>query len=318
MRERAEVERPPARRRRLPLRGRQQDQHAERNHSTVAASPSSSPVAGRQPSTRLGQPGAGDVALDLAAARRAVLDRHARAGRGEHEPRELADRRLPPGGEVHGAPGVRRVERGQDPGADVVDVEEVARRAPVAVEHERLAAQRAGDEPRHGTALVRRARAVDVREAQRDRRQPVGAAEGVAVALAGQLARAVRADRPRHARLVDGRRRVADQRSAGRREDEAAGAGVLRALQHGQGPARVDVEVRGGVGDRLDHVAGRGEVDHRVGAGRSPGDGVRIADVARDQLGAVRQRVGRAVRQVVEHPHIGATAPAGAARDSRR
>ena len=63
-----------------------------------------------------------------------MLDRHVGAGELEHELGQLGDRRLHSRGEVEHVVGEALLERRDDAVADVLDVEEVARRASVPVD----------------------------------------------------------------------------------------------------------------------------------------------------------------------------------------
>ena len=159
-------------------------------------------------------------------------------------------------------------------GGDVVDVGVVARRRPVAVDHHRLAAVDGLEEHVHGALLPGAPRAVHVGEPKRDRAQAVALGERVRVALASELARPVRRDRLGQRALVDGRRGVADERASGRCLHGPLHPGAARGVEHAERAEHVDVEVRGGILDRLDDRARGGEMDDRPhavqGGGRAP------------------------------------------------
>ena len=175
----------------VPCRGRAARRAAQpRIQASVRSRPSASPtprlpaqhLARQRGSTalRMTSPGRSGACSSSKARRR----RRARAARPPARPRWSRSRcrccRRPPspsgGGEVGGD--------------DVADVDVVARLQAVAERDRRAALDELAAEDRDDAALAVRvlARAVDVRVAQRDRRQPVQAAVEAAVALGGVLA----------------------------------------------------------------------------------------------------------------------------------
>src|SRR5207247_1561916 len=193
--------------------------------------------------------GAREVPADLARPGGPPFDRNGDAGDGEHLVGEVADGRLVPAADVQDFPAAFALRCRDDRATEGVDVEEIARLGPVAVDHERLAREDALEEHGDDAALQVRVRTVDVGEAQRDGGDAVRAVVGRAVALARELARPVRGQRMRRHALVYGRDGVPEDRAAGGCRDEPLEAAaptkpappVTSQLtgREGQGPRRV-------------------------------------------------------------------------------
>src|SRR5690348_972682 len=101
----------------------------------------------------------------------------------------------------------------------IIDIDEIARLISISVDCQRPFFSRIADEFCNDAALVRRARAVDVAETQRDRLDAERARVGGTISLASQFACAVRRNGPRSQFFVNGRRDLPERGAAGR-EDE--------------------------------------------------------------------------------------------------
>src|SRR6185437_9273622 len=220
----------------------------------------------RIPQNRLGLVDEGVVALDLALAGRLAPHPRRLAGRLADQLDEAGEARLDAARELEDLPSHARRRRGGDEAPrEVLAVHEVARLAAVAVEHELLAGPQAADEERDDVALVRRPRAVGVREAHDDGVHAVGAVEGGAVRLAGGLGGAVRGER-RDRLVLAGRIGVLAQGSVRRREHEPRYLGPAGGLERRQRSPAVLVEVRERIVHRLDHPGPRRQVEDDVAA----------------------------------------------------
>src|SRR3712207_5907546 len=173
---------------------------------------------------RLG--GVGEVAAHLAAAGVRVADLYvldARLGQGGDQlVRKLPDGRLGVRGDLERLAadafgGDGELYRPYK----VADVDVVAGLGAVAVDLEHLAVRGALDEPGDDAVLVAGEGPVDVAEAEGHRPYVEGLKVGRAVALAGQLARAVGGHGMRGHLLVDGGLYLPDHRPPARGEDEA-------------------------------------------------------------------------------------------------
>ena len=207
-----------------------------------------------------------------------------------------------PGADVHRA-GRLGVRGGEEAGHDVAHVDVVARLGAVAEHgHGPALGRRAREDRDHARLAVRvLARAVDVAEPQRHRREPEQPRVERQVALRGGLGGAVGGERGE--RGVLGRRQrgvLAVERAAGRGEQDAPGAARPRGLQHRRGAADVHPRVERGIGDRLADVHLRREVEDDVGP-LLLGDRGDVGDVRDVQRHALGHPLALAVGQVVDH-----------------
>ena len=214
------------------------------------------------------------------------------------EPVQVGDRRLDARADVEHA--TRAADRGEQRAHDVVDVDEVARDRPVAVDRRRLACGEPLEEDRDHAALERRrlARAVDVREPQRD----VARAEDPVPAFDVHLGRPFREPVRRHGSqggaLACRRLDLAVDRPARRCEHEVR-AGRARRLEHVHGSDDVDVGVERGLLHRRGDVGLGGQVEHEVGV-RLEG----LADVVLEKRRRRVDKLAAAGAEVVEHDHV--------------
>ena len=191
-----------------------------------------------------------------------------------------------------------------DPGAVVLDVEPVPHLAAVAVQRQRLAVERVGDEQRDELLRIL-VRAVRVRAA-RDRgvdaeRAHIGGDEQVA----GRLGRAVRARRPQRIGLARGAAGLEVAVHLVRRDLDEPLPRLAQMLEQDLRPAELGAAELLGAEDRPVDVRLGGEVHDRVAAARGAGDVLRLGDVALLELDAVRQ-VGAVpgVGQLVEDDDV--------------
>ena len=229
------------------------------------------------------------------------------------------------------AHGAVRLEREHDPLDDVAHVGEVARLAAVLEDHRRPPVQEPRREDR-GDARVRvrqrLPRPVDVEQAQRDGRDPVGRARDERELLLVALRDRVDRGRDQRLRLARGPRRRAASRNRGRgtptraraaaprraaaapprrargtrtrprrrststRRRRAGTAAATRgdqALEEGRRRQRVLAHVRGDLVHRLPDAHRRGEMHDAVGALERAVDERGVGDVSLEQLDSVRQ-----------------------------
>ena len=216
---------------------------------------------------------------------------------------QLRDRRVEAGADVVRAAAV--TDRCEQRGDDVADVDEVAAVHAVAVDDRLVAARHALEEDRDDAALEAGvlARAVDVREAERDVRAAVDAIPAGEVLLAALLGDAVGRQRQERRLLVGGRGALAVARAARGGEDHLC---AVRGREDVHRADDVDrrVVVRA-LHRRLD-VGLRREVEDDVGVDRE-----RLADVVLEQRRGGVHVLALAGGEVVDDRHV------VAARDER-
>ena len=203
----------------------------------------------------------------------------------EDAARDLDVRRLLAAADVVRLAGASLPQRQLDPGAVVLDEEPVAHLRAVAVERQRLAVERVREEERQQLLRVL-VRPVGVRAARDQRVDAVRPhrAEHLQVAarpspreygLDGRSGSSSRDDTP-----SGRRRRPRPSRRGG------AGSSVARVVEQHLRARDVRLDELGRAEDRAVDVRLGGEVDDRVAAGGGLRDGLRVADVADDELGA--------------------------------
>ena len=240
-----------------------------------------------------------DLAGEVARPRRRVDDL-AVVGVFLHPLGDLEDRHDLVAGEVVGAPGGLRLERGDDPVGEVLDVDEAAGRAAVAGDRQRLAFEgevgELGDD-----AGGAGAGAVGDAEAQHRRLEVVELAVAGAVGLPGQLRRRVEVARRRDRRfLVDLLLDAVAVDPGGRAVDDAADLGAAGGLEHVEGAAGVDLLGEHRVGEDVADVGDRREVDDRVAVAHRQVEVGGVGDAAGEGLDLERRVVRRGAE--VEDP----------------